>query len=117
MLDRRAPRGDEEIVRVVLDFCGEVFVLKADLVGDLVEGLGEPAIVAVDARELTTDEPPGNAARQACGVAAIEEERGDIPEERSRVEAPHEREREADGVLAEVGVELRVENNAVSADV
>jgi hypothetical protein len=54
VLLRWPERSDDEVVRACLDEAGEVGIVDADLLGDAVERLGEPAIVLIDARELST---------------------------------------------------------------
>ena len=58
MLLRRAEWSDDQVVCASLHMSGKVRIVNADLPGDAVQGLGEAAIVLVDAGELSADLDP-----------------------------------------------------------
>jgi hypothetical protein len=104
-------------VGVVLNLRREVGVVVSDLGRDLIESLSQAPIVVVDTGKLFANESPRDASGYARGVTSIEKKWGHVPKEGAWVESPHEGKGKADSVLAKVSVELRVENDAVAADI
>jgi hypothetical protein len=92
-------------------------VVDTDLLGDPVERLDEAAIVLVDARELPAHEWPSDPGLRTSRPAAIKEIGGRVPEEGTGMEPPHERKRQNHRIFAQILMEDRVEDDAVTLQV
>lgn len=95
----------------------KVRVVNADLPGDAVQGLGEAAVVLVDAGELPADLGPRDAGSRPGRPPAVEEVRGRVPEQGAGVESAHQGEGEDDGVGAQVFVEGGIEHDVIALEV